>query len=133
MIKNNKLDETSFIGTSYFNFHAINRDGTIGARQSYESRLIFSHFGYIERYRRYLLWKKRNEPEEIRADINKRIVERLSRYLELYNQQRLCYRTRAQDRAATALSEHIGSIKESKYRDFDTKIEADSGNNEEEG
>ena len=50
------------------------QDGTARFKQSYESRLIFSHIGYIERYRRYLLKKHSKGNEEYLMDVNERII-----------------------------------------------------------
>ena len=49
------LSRDEFINETVFNYHTIGWDGEIGPKQSYESRLIFRHIGYIEKYRCYLI------------------------------------------------------------------------------
>ena len=120
------LNRYEYINNSYFNYHTINRDGTSGVRQSYESRLIFSHIGYIERYRRYLLQKYKDKNPETLIDINKRLVTRIRKFLNLYLNDEICFQTRAQDEAAYELNIQLNLIREKKYEDFNTKIEIKS-------
>ena len=116
-------DRDTYINNSYFNYHMINRDGSPGYRQSYESRLIFSHIGYIERYRRYLLQKYKTEAELFLQDINARLILRLRRYVELYQDEELCFHTPPQDTVADYLMRQIESIENAGYLDFRTKVE----------
>ena len=118
-----KINKYEYINNTYFNYHSINRDGTPGIRQSYESRLIFSHIGYIERYRRYLLQKNKLQSQETLADINRRLVIRIKRYLDLYLDEEMCFHTCKQDEAAKELSTQLQQIQENNFKDFITKIE----------
>lgn len=118
-----EFDKFEYVNNSFFNYHTTNRDGTVGYRQSYESRLIFSHIGYIERYRRYLLKKHKGELREKLQDINKRLAERIQRYLDLYFDEENCFHTVPQDEAAKILNDQIRIIRDSKYFDINTKIE----------
>lgn len=118
-----KLDRTEYINNTYYNYHTNNRDGTVGYRQSYESRLIFSHIGYIERYRRYLLKKYKGESRDKLRDINQRIIKRIKRYLNLYSDEDKCFHSYAQDEAVKILNGQIEIINNSNYFDFKTKIE----------
>ncbi len=117
------MEREDYMNNSYFNYHSTNRDGAPGYKQSYESRLIFSQVGYIERYRRYLLYKCHESDLDFKVDINRRLVERLKRYIELYTRKGLCFQTSQQDKAAEQLLELIGIIESEKYEDFSTKIE----------
>lgn len=117
------MDRNTYINSSYFNYRTTSRDGSHGYRQSYESRLIFSHIGYIERYRRFLLFKHRNQRTEYLRVINKRLVDRIERYLRLYKNETLCFQTASQDKAAKFLLDQIEIITRCAYKDFLTKIE----------
>lgn len=117
------MDRETYLNNSYFNYHPINRDGAPGYRQSYESRLIFSQVGYIERYRRYLLCKYRQENLAQLIDINRRLVERIKRYITLYQNSTTCFQTNQQDKAAIYLQKQIAKIEQKEYEDFETKIE----------
>lgn len=118
-----KMDRNTYINSSYFNYRTTGRDGSHGYRQSYESRLIFSHIGYIERYRRFLLFKHQNQQTEYLQEINKRLVNRIERYLKLYKNETLCFQTASQDKAAEFLLDQIETIASCGYKDFLTKIE----------
>lgn len=118
-----KMDKNTYINSSYFNYRTLGREGSHGYRQSYESRLIFGHLGYIERYRRFLLFKHRSQGEEYLQGINKRLVDRIERYLKLYEDETLCIRTDSQDKAAETLRNQIEIIVRRDYNDFLTKIE----------
>lgn len=117
------MDRDAYLNNSYFNYHSTNRDGAPGYKQSYESRLIFSQVGYIERYRRYLLYKYHQRDLEFKADLNQRLVWRLKQYIELYMDKNLCFQSSQQNKAAKELIELIGIIEGKKYEDFSTKIE----------
>lgn len=118
-----EMDRDTYINSSYFNYRTAGRDGSHGYRQSYESRLIFSHIGYIERYRRFLLFKHRNQKMESLRVINKRLVDRIKRYLILYKNEAFCFGTDSQDKAAEFLLDQIEIIVGRAYNDFITKIE----------
>ncbi len=117
------LSREEFVNNTYFNYHATNRDGTAGARRSYESRLIFSHIGYIERYRRYLLFKNRSKLSPYLREINEKLVVRIKRYLDLYCDSERCFHTPEQDEATKELYDYINIISKTNYFDFSTKIE----------
>lgn len=117
------LSTEEYLSNSFFNYHAINRDGTPSIRQSYESRLIFSHISYIEAYRRYILQIKNLETEDYRANLSRCIICRIEKYLSLYENKDICYQTVIQNEVALTLRKHIEIIKERNFRDFETKIE----------
>lgn len=117
------LTKEQYLNNSYFNYSTAGRDGSPGYRQSYESRLIFSHIGYIERYRRYLLDKHRANPKADLQSMNQRLILRIERYLTLYQDEELCFHTAPQDSAAAHLQKMINAIRQSEYKDFTTKIE----------
>jgi hypothetical protein len=117
------LSEYEFLNNSYFNYHVVNRDGSSGYRQSYESRLIFSHIGYIERYRRYLLNKMSDISITELQEINKRLVIRIKKYIKLYNNSKICCQTPSQNEAAKRLLNSIQKIENKSYFDFETEIE----------
>lgn len=85
--------------------------------------MIFSHIGYIERYRRYLLKRHEKDTLELRADLNKRTIGFIKLYLNLYNDPNTCYPTETQNKAARELLEAIRKIEDSNFMDFSTKIE----------
>ena len=118
------LTKYEYLNNSYFNYRTINRDGSSGYRQSYESRLIFSHIGYVERYRRYLIWKfKRIMDITQLQDINKRLVIRIKRYIRLYTNSNICLQTLNQNEVAKQLLNSIQKIEQTSYFDFTTEIE----------
>lgn len=118
-----QLSRNLYLNSSYLNYRTISKDGAVGFRQSYESRLIFGHIGYIERYRRYLLHKHQHADQKFLQGINERLVVRINRYLQLYRNQDLCFGTPPQDKAAKYLEEEIEVIRVSGYNDITTKIE----------
>ena len=118
-----QLTRNEYIRSTAFNYHTVGWDGEIGPKQSYESRLVFRHIGYIEKYRRYLLKKHENMETEYLADINRRLVERIVKYIKLYQDSTLCFQTELQDNAAIKLLELAQSIQQSRYTDFQTVIE----------
>ena len=85
--------------------------------------MIFRHVGYIEKYRCYLLEKKQGAPLSELADINRRLVERIVKYLKLYQDQFKCCQTEGQNIAAIELLKLAEIIKKSEYLDFDIRIE----------
>lgn len=115
-----KISASEYINSSYYNY----RSATHGYRQSYGARLIFSHVGYVERYRRFILSKVGTTLEtNIKSDINQRLVSRIKRYLQLYLNESLCYKTDRQDEVAQYLMQAIGIIEDSDYKDYITRIE----------
>lgn len=117
------ISRDDYVNNTVYNYMAQAQDGTARFKQSYESRLIFSHIGYIERYRRYLLKKHSKENEAYLVDVNERIIRFIKKYLALYKNEETCYQTESQDKAAKELVEAILKIEKSGYRDFTTKIE----------
>lgn len=123
VMKYKDWNENDYIYCSYYNYRSRHFDNN---KQSYASRLIFSHIGYIERYRRYLLTKFKNDNKEKLRDINRRLVFRIKRYLMLYlnpvAEDYQCICTERQNIAAEILKDSIETIEKSKYYDFDTLI-----------
>ena len=117
------ITKDEYIKSSFFNYHKVGWDGDVGSKQSYESRLIFSHIGYIERYRRYILKKNRNNGIQYLVDINKRIVDRIVNYITLYQDNSQCFQTDIQNSAASELLRLAKKIQGAYYADFDTKIQ----------
>lgn len=113
------LNETDYIFNTCYNYQSWSNDRE--DKQSYESRLIFNHIGYLDRYRRYLLQKYKNF--EFRLDINTRLVRIIKRYLDLYRNNELCSQTPNQNEAEVTLSGKIKTIEDKHYTDFTTKIE----------
>ena len=67
---------------SDFNYRPELPDKSKGTRQSYESRLIFRHVGYIEKYRQYILFTKKSIlGEEKIIKINEKLVCFIKEYL----------------------------------------------------
>lgn len=118
-----EIEKSDYIQNTVYNYMAQASDGTVRFKQSYESRLIFSHIGYIERYRRYLLKRHEKDTLELRADLNKRTIGFIKLYLNLYNDPNTCYPTETQNKAARELIEAIRKIEDSNFMDFSTKIE----------
>ena len=116
------LTKEEFLCNTYFNYHPINSEGYSEMRQSYESRLIFRHIGYIEHYRQYLLKKHRNN-NICCVDINKRLVTRIKNYLLLYFDKENCYQNAVQTEAAYILKQRIDDIVKSDFHDLITRIE----------
>lgn len=125
-----KISRDDYINNTVYNYMAHAQDGTVRFKQSYESRLIFSHIGYIERYRRYLL-KKYRENEDYLVDVNERVINFIQKYISLYTNEETCYQTEVQNKAAKELENAIERIKQSGYRDYVTKIETGVGETEE--
>lgn len=121
-----KWDREMYINRSFFNYHPIGWDGGMAPRQSYESRLIFRHVGYIEKYRRYLLKKYAQEDLKKKIEISEILVAWIIKYLELYQDSEKCFHTPAQDSAAVELillAKGIhNSVNSSRY-DLITRIE----------
>ena len=112
-----------YLNQSFFNYHSIGWDGGPSPKQSYESRLIFRHITYIEKYRRFLLSKHFKDSKETKVDISKRLIGLIKNYLLLYQNRDIVFQTPYQDKAATELLEIIKNIEKSQYTDYTTKIE----------
>lgn len=118
-----EMDRDEYVNNSVFNYHTLVWDGGNGPKQSYESRLIFRHIGYIEKYRTYLLKKHEKDGDEFLRDINRRLIERIIRYIRLYQDSDKCFQTRSQDEAAKTLRKIAEKIRYSAYRDYVSRIE----------
>lgn len=118
------LDRNEYIENTVYNYHSKSKDGIPKFKQSYESRLIFNHIGYLENYRRFLL-KKYCVDLESRRIINEKVVYWIEKYLSLYCNEADCFHTVYQDKAANYLKKQVRIIKESNYNDYSTKIETD--------
>lgn len=121
--KHFQLTRGEYINSTYYNYHPVGWDHDVGPKQSYESRLIFRHVGYIEKYRCYLLSKRKELPFVQRVDINRRLVGWIVKYLKLYKNPYKCYQTEAQNIAADALLDLARKISDSQFTDFATRIE----------
>ena len=117
------INRGEYINSTYYNYHPVGWDHDAGLKQSYESRLIFRHVGYIEKYRNYLLSKRKELPFEHRVDINQRLVSWIVKYLKLYKNSYKCYQTEAQNTAVDALFALVEKIRDSHFTDFTTRIE----------
>lgn len=118
-----KIDRGVFIQSTVFNYHTVGWDREVGPKQSYESRLIFRHIGYIEKYRMYLLEKHHYDDQQTKSEINKSLVTRIIKYLKLYQNPNLCFQTESQNKAAAELLEIARKIEKKGFIDFDTRIE----------
>ncbi len=116
-------ERNNFLQNSFLNYHTVGWEGEIGPKQSYESRLIFRHVSYIEKYRKYLLRKYRNDAVFTLIEINLRLVERIVKYIHLYQELDPCFKTEAQDVAASELLKIADRIRKSNFRDFHSRIE----------
>ncbi len=124
-MKSFAMSQEEYISGSFFNYHKDSWDGEVGTKQSYESRLIFQHIGYIERYRMYLLNSHREDADEYLRDVNKRLVTRIIRYLVLYRDAFRCLGSRSLDYVANELMALAREIERSGFSDFSTRIELD--------
>ena len=120
--KHFNITRGEYIKSTYYNYHPVGWDH-VGPKQSYESRLIFRHVGYIEKYRSYLLNSQKGFSFDQRVDINRRLVEWIVKYLKLYMNPHKCYQTEGQTSAANSLLALANIIRESGFTDFTTKIE----------
>lgn len=123
VLKHFHITRGEYINSTYYNYHPVGWDHDVGPKQSYESRLIFRHVGYIEKYRCYLLNKRKELPFERRVDINRRLVNWIVKYLKLYKKPYKCYQTETQNAAADALLALAKKISNSQFTDFATRIE----------
>ena len=92
-----------YINYSYYNFHSNSADLSQVYKQSYESRIIFRHVGYLEHYRQYLVGKYEKEGFRKQNELSERIIKWIIRYLRLYQDSNKCYHTPMQDEAAERL------------------------------
>ena len=97
--KHFKITHGEYIYNTYYNYHPVGWNHDVGPKQSYESRLIFRHMRYIEKYRCYLLNKRKELPFAQRVDINRRLIAWIVKYLKLYQNSHSC--------SATATSQHL--------------------------
>ena len=123
LVEEKKIVSFSEYLTTPYNYRAVDRAEVPGARQSYESRLIFRHISYIERYRMYLLKKNALKDKLVLVDVNKRLIGWISAYLGLYDSLDRSLQTERQDEAAIQLMDRISIIERQKYMDFTTRIE----------
>ena len=128
IMKEFEWDDNQYLNYSVYNYRSRYNDGTFGYKQDYVSRLIFGHIGYIERYRRYVLTKSKNSLNLLELiDINKRLVTRIKRYLNLYLEPQSadynCCHSSSQDEAAIILAKCIKKIETSNYADLQSSIE----------
>lgn len=113
-------DEKKYVNNSYFTYHTTNADGSSGYKQSYESRLIFSHIGYVERFRRYAMQNNFNGNKE---EINKILIECIKKYINLYFDNQYCLQTKRQNEVANYLMMQIRIIEKSDYKAQNIVIE----------
>lgn len=123
VLKLHHIDRKTYIQKTFYNYHTVSWDGEVGSKQSYESRLIFRHVGYIEKYRCFLLNKQDKYTETERMDINERLVYRIVKYLKLYMDSYKCFQTERQNIAADSLLAIASKIKDSGFKDFTSRIE----------
>lgn len=89
-------------------------------KQFHGERLIFSHIGYINTYRRYLM--SLQVYEDRRVDWNRILTGYICKYLELYESNQ-CDCSRANIEVAKTLRKQLDTIIRSKYMDFTTAVE----------
>lgn len=87
----------------------------------HKERIIFSHIGYINSFRLYLL-NNSTYSEEIKKEFNKIIVDLLDEYLRLAEKEKENRRSVALS-VYNSLREQIDLVKKNNYEDFLTKIE----------
>lgn len=68
----------------YLNSKLVYRSPSSGKKQFHGERVIFSHIGYINAFRKFII-SREDVPQEIRAVYNKIIAQSIKRYLILYN------------------------------------------------
>lgn len=117
IMKSKNLSQEQYMEQTPFNYRFTYNE----YHQSYESKLIFSHVGYIEKYRQYLLLTINDA--DLCADYSERIIYWIKKYLELYETEGKCFRSEEHNRILSILKAKIEVIKLSDYKDFSTKIE----------
>lgn len=90
-------------------------------RQFHTERIIFSHLGYINIYRQYVLQKCVKDDEDKAIELNKILTQYIRKYLVLY--KKLDIKSEVNQKVAIELDEQIQLIIDSKYTDFNTPIE----------
>ncbi len=118
VIENCNYNEYTFINESALNYHEDDKSEVEGSKQSYIGRLVFSHVGYIESYRRYL-----KNSRNLTPDINKRLTLSIKKYLKLYKNAAKALHSERQDSALDDMLDSIKNIEISNFYDFNTKIE----------
>lgn len=90
--------------------------------QLHEERIIFCHIFHLESYRNYIINSHmQKSSEDDRADVNRRFVGIISRYISLYDTYII---SKQRDSIASTLAAKIKIIEKSNYFDFETKITA---------
>lgn len=116
------ISSERYINGTFFNYQPYGRNSVKEPKQSYESRLIFRHITYIDKYRQYLV-SNESIPNDLRVSYNKNLVDWIIKYLDLYDDPLHCYQTEAQNNAAKELRDLANKIVNSGYTDFATRIE----------
>ena len=130
----NDYTRSSYLEDSKLNYTSFGDNGETSMPQSYESRLIFGHVSYIERFRQYIMYQLKEKAKlksgddladfnRERRDVNRRLVVIIKKYLELYSNDAKCFKTPRQSVAHGKLMEFIDKIERTDYKDFDTIIE----------
>lgn len=90
-------------------------------RQFHTERIIFSHIGYINTYRQYILQQYEKKDQFKAKYLNKILVNYIRSYLTLYNY--LNIKSEVNQGVALELEKQIKAIADSGYTDFKTPIE----------
>lgn len=91
--------------------------------QLHEERVIFCHIYHLESYRQYLInCFYQDESDIFRADINKRLVQIIQKYIDLYKEHII---SSPRDKVIKTLEHKRTTIELSGYLDFITKIARD--------
>lgn len=81
---------------------------TSGNKQFHGERVIFSHIGYINAFRKYVILCE-DIPKETRASLNKAIASSINRYLTLY-QSNICLKSGTNDTVYKILSAQTSNV-----------------------
>ena len=110
--------EEDLLNNSHLNYHDDDSDNPIAENhQSYIGRLVFSHAGYIEWYRRYLIKK-----QVMNVEINTKLTNFIKDYLELYKKGPAYMHSAEHDNASNTMIKQVETIVHSGYSDFITVI-----------
>jgi len=90
-------------------------------RQFHTERIIFSHIGYINIYRQYLLKRFSESNKEKAIELNKILTQYIKSYLLLYNELEI--KSDVNQKVASDLEKQAEAIDKSGYTDFKTLIE----------
>lgn len=90
-------------------------------RQFHTERIIFSHLGYINMYRQYVLQKCVKDDEDKAIELNRILTQYIKEYLMLY--KKLDIKSEVNQKVAIELEEQIQVIINSGFTDFITPIE----------